>query len=130
MGLRRNVAYIVIAVKTMVRAIQERRKAAGICIDCKKAKASPGRVRCADCLAKERIHSKKWRMNKSIDEYEEKILAPRRARRQRLKEAGICVICGKVDAEDGMTRCKACAIRQNAARRESYWRQKRAEEDA
>ena len=59
----------------------------GRCRDCG-GEAAPGRIRCYTCL---RIAAIKIKI-----------------RRAQLKEAGLCVVCGKVPPDSGRVRCRAC----------------------
>lgn len=77
-------------------------KSAGICPYCKTRYAEPGMVHCARCLRLRReLHARSDPGN-----IRQRELC--RERRARLKEAGLCVDCGKVPATDGMTRCEKC----------------------
>ena len=78
----------------------DRLKAAGICIQCGKEKALPGRIRCKECSQKGR-------------EYQNKIY-------QLYKEKGICVKCHQAKAEPGSASCRECSEKEriNKKRRE------------
>ena len=81
-------------------------KSAGICPYCKTRYAEPGLVHCAQCLRLRReLHARSDPGNVHQREL-------CRERRARLKEAGICVRCGKNPAREGRTRCQACEDRK------------------
>lgn len=63
----------------------------GLCTICKARKARPGRKTCAICADK---------INKKA-----------KARRDRLKAAGLCIICGKVPRSETSILCNACKIK-------------------
>ena len=83
-----------------------------ICVECHTEEATPHSTRCASCLAnrreRDREHAKKRRQ--SI-EYRIKQKELYHARRDRLKEAGICTNCGKHKARQGKTTCTVCATK-------------------
>lgn len=74
----------------------------GICVICKTRYAEPGRTQCKDCTR--RIAARADQR----DPGRERRNAYCRERRQRLKAAGICVVCGQHKAQEGVTRCPAC----------------------
>lgn len=75
----------------------------GVCAWCKKVYAEPGRVYCKGCT----------RRNKALierrDPGHEQRNAYCRERRKRLKAEGLCIDCGKRQANEGRTRCPVCA---------------------
>lgn len=92
-------------------------KSRGICVYCGKEYAEPNRVRCSDCAEKHRLENAKRYMGKpeKRDAYNQQ----RRERREKLKEAGICVHCGQKPAytHNGHTyiSCYDCYIKQKRA---------------
>lgn len=83
-------------------------KQRGICPYCKKEKPAPGKVACQHCIDKQ----KRWKENMTPEERERKKARARelvKLRYQKKKDAGICVMCGKVPAAPGRTYCEKCA---------------------
>lgn len=80
----------------------------GICPRCKNW-SEPGRVYCKNCMKKIRA---KQKLRDPTGEIHRQYC---RDRRKRLKEAGLCVHCGKKLAIAGQVLCKEC----NAKNRES-----------
>ena len=85
-------------------------KNAGICPQCAKAYAEPGRVYCGPCYRHMRAV---WERN---DPGAVKRKSYNNARRARLKAAGICVDCGNAKAKGGKTRCGACERKMKESR--------------
>lgn len=88
-------------------------KSRGICVRCKKEKALKGLVHCLMCNMDTRENSKISYLQ--LDD------ATRRRRREHskrrtdlLKAFGVCVHCGKNDAEEGRIRCRKCLDYVNA----------------
>ena len=72
---------------------------AGICFSCKKRSAKLGFTRCEECIEKRRREYAK-KFPDGNGEYHKE-------RRERLKEKGLCVNCGK-PATQGNVLCKRC----------------------
>lgn len=81
------------------------------CVRCgvRDAHTMSGRVLCEKCNEKAR---KKYR--NSSEEKLAHMKECREMRRIRLKEAGLCVRCGKRPASHGVTSCDLCAAKANA----------------
>ena len=77
-------------------------KSRGICPYCKTSTADPGKVYCKLCYKKHRFRQE---VNDPGAVRRKSYYIERRAR---LKEAGLCVDCGKARATDGTTRCEKC----------------------
>ena len=75
----------------------------GICARCYKTWAEPGRVYCANCKKKIAAHAKQ------TDPDGSKNRARCQARRDRLRDAGLCINCGKRKAVQGNCLCVKCA---------------------
>lgn len=83
-------------------------KARGICTDCGKQYSEPNRVKCADCLEKDRLRSKRRYKNQQYADHSKELA---KARYQRLREAGICYTCGKKPVYREYSRCYECYIK-------------------
>lgn len=71
-----------------------------ICPNCKTTSVEPGHVFCKACLKKRQ----ESRHSQGREYYAEL----RKERRQRLKEQGLCVDCGKRPAQENNLRCVTC----------------------
>ena len=96
-------------------------KSHGICPQCGKEKAAPGRVCCLNCLDKQNIR-KLERWDSMTEEQKEQVRSRVRQSGKTLykqrKAAGLCVRCGK-PAQQGHVRCSECNIKhRNSARRD------------
>lgn len=93
-------------------------KERGICVKCGREYAVPGQIHCEDCREYFRLHSLKY-INMP-GKREEKIVRDK-ARYNRLKEAGICINCGKnkVYTYNGhtYTTCYECHIKHTNSSR-------------
>lgn len=72
-----------------------------------------GRTRCYTCAEKDRLQHQKKRNTKA------EVLKEQQAgknRRERRKELGLCVICGKRNATDGYVRCEYCRAEESRRR--------------
>ena len=98
-----------------------------VCVGCRKEQAAPGRIRCFDCLEKERARQAKIRANRS-DEEHARILEKTREAQHRLiqerRENGLCVKCGK-KVMQGKRLCLECSIRERRANRKA-WKKRQA----
>ncbi len=81
--------------KVTMNALYSRRRRSGVCILCG-SQPTPGRKLCAGCLK---------RANDRV---------------QTLKQNGLCVSCGKVDASRGLTKCASCRERFRSYARRAY----------
>lgn len=104
-------------------SIEERRldreayKRAGICVQCCKREAEPGKTICFECSEYHRKWSLKAYKNLKKDktayrEYLDKKNEWVRARYWYRKENGLCVQCGKPRNEDDVSRCSRCQEKQ------------------
>lgn len=94
----------------------------GICPRCK-GWAEPGRVYCKNCVKKVIDRRKR---NDPTGEANRAYAAERRAR---LKEAGMCVYCGKRKAIEGIVLCPVCKAK-NQASQKKYNLKKRLKREA
>ena len=95
-------------------------KSRGICPQCGKEKAAPGRVCCLNCLDKQNIR-RLVRWDSMTEEQKEQVRSRVRQSGKALykqrKAAGLCVRCGK-PAQKGYVRCYECNIKNtNCTRR-------------
>lgn len=95
-------------------------KSHGICPNCGKEKAAPGRVCCLNCLDKQNIR-RLVRWDSMTEEQKEQVRSRVRQSGKALykqrKAAGLCVRCGK-PAQKGYVRCYECNIKNtNCTRR-------------
>lgn len=99
-------------------------KSHGICVQCLQHDAAPGRVRCESCLAKNAEGARKSRAKiQSISQAER-----HRKLRERRKEQGLCIWCGKPRSCYSSVFCVDCRIknqRKNNARRNGIERSER-----
>ena len=83
----------------------------GICTECGSVKVYGDEKICPECAAR------KYTLNRRQKRNPEKESQYHKNRRQKLKESGICVKCGKRKAENGKTRCGICnAIERKRAK--------------
>jgi hypothetical protein len=96
----------------------------GICVQCLRYDASPGKVRCEVCLAKNAEVARKRREKmKSVSRAEEY-----RKMRETRKEQGLCIWCGKPRCSYSSVFCIDCRIknqRKNNARKKGVARSER-----
>ena len=100
-----------------------------ICVRCHHNEASKGHVTCLDCRDKEREVDRERKRKKLADETPEhkaERLRKMKERRERLKEQGICVWCGKHKVLSGKQQCLECYIKRKRINRE-YKSKKRNE---
>lgn len=99
----------------------DRLKAQGICVICGKRKVDDGLVRCHDCRLQANLNSrqayKKRERNRDrkplTEAQKERNSLYMKERYKRLKDSGICVVCGKEHAEPGLVRCWSCRLYAN-----------------
>ena len=96
-------------------------KSKGICPKCKTAWADPGHVFCRPCLNKRAAETMKYGSEYNARKCKE--------RRERLKEKGLCVSCGK-PAVQGKVLCEKCARRNAEAQQVRKMRKRIAMENA
>ena len=95
----------------------EYRKMKGLCVRCGQYPPAPGRVRCEVCLVKNAESSARYREKNPEDP--ERKAERQRERRERLKEAGLCVACGQHKAWNGTVLCMSCGLKDRR-RQERY----------
>ena len=95
----------------------ERKKAAGVCVQCGKVQPTPGRTYCAKC-AEQRKKYYYVPTPETAEQYRETARAYNKARYERRKAAGLCTRCGE-PAAPGKTNCENCLrkMRENMRRR-------------
>lgn len=85
-----------------------------ICVSCGQEKAVKNRVRCFDCLEKNRDCSRK-RLEKETEEEKRARLAYdnayKKIRYKEMKNNGLCVNCGKPQSRKSTVLCLDCAIK-------------------
>ena len=98
-----TVSYVVVWVVKMSKSKErrERLKEQGLCYECGRVPARPGKLQCADCAK---------RSNASF---------------RRNREKGLCERCGKVPPRDGRLTCAECAKTQNEVRRRANQKRKK-----
>ena len=83
-------------------------KAHGICYKCGTADALKGKTLCADCADRQADYAaKNYWANKA--EHLAKRHERQKKRSAERKAQGLCVVCGKREAQKGRTRCAICA---------------------
>ena len=98
------------------KAVYNARKEAGLCARCGKASVRKGHVMCVQCEADIAAwhYAKKAQLTPEEREaYLARERARNRARRDRLKAQGLCIVCGKYPTEGGKIRCKTCAAKHS-----------------
>ena len=95
-------------------------KSKGICPKCKTEWAAPGRVFCEACLKRKTAETMKYGGEYNARKCKE--------RRERLKEKGLCVRCGKPAVKDRVL-CASCA-RKNSEAQQVRKMKKRLEREA
>ena len=98
----------------------EYRKMRGICVECGREPAEPGRVRCAACLAKQAEYEVLRRSERPDTMMRtEKENARRREIRAERAKTGLCTECGR-KAWNGTKLCMDCCLK--ARERAKRWR--------
>lgn len=99
-------------------------KANGICIQCLRYNAAPGKVRCEVCLAKNAENARKYRAKKQSVSQAERARKLREIR----KEQGLCIWCGNPRSSYSSVFCVDCRIknqRRNDAKKSGIDRSER-----
>lgn len=79
------------------------RRTKGLCGNCGKTQAVAGRSLCERCKEAVNYSQKKYRMIHAVE------ISKRKSERyETLKEAGLCVRCGKIPPLPGKNRCESC----------------------
>lgn len=95
-------------------------KSKGYCVECHHQKAAPGKTCCFDCLAKMNGKATKRYHELSDEQRKEEIRkasARTKARREKRKEHGLCILCGKKPAWNGLQTCYECTIKKRRDRK-------------
>ena len=99
-------------------------KSHGICVQCLRYDAAPGRVRCEVCLLTNAENARKRRAKmQSVSQAEKS-----RKLRESRKEQGLCIWCGKPRSSYSRVYCPDCRIknqRKNDARKHGIARSER-----
>lgn len=82
-------------------------KSNGICVQCLQYDASPGKVRCEVCLAKNAEGARRYRAKMQSVSRAEKSRKLRESR----KEQGLCIWCGKPRSNYSSVFCPDCRIK-------------------
>lgn len=82
----------------------------GICFECKRRDAEPGRMLCAACKRERALRAE------HRDPGGEKRKAYLRERYARLKAEGLCVDCGRRKAQEGHVHCARCLKKKQELR--------------
>ena len=94
-------------------------KAHHICVICHSEEATQGSTCCPTCLANRRERERGYAAKKRQSaEYRERQKEYYHNRRKKLKDAGICVKCGRRKTRPGKTTCKMCAVKEVEKQRE------------
>lgn len=91
-------------------------KSHGICPTCQKYPLIKGKSVCVQCSGAKLEHSVNRWLNLPADQKQadnERRREYQKRRRQKLKESGICTMCGKSPAKQGRTLCALCASKHN-----------------
>ena len=108
----------------------ERRRAEGLCTECGKAPAAPGRASCEPCLEQRRAEDRaryaagkaagKLYGGANVETKRRSARAKGKRRRKAWREAGLCVRCGEPPAVEGGKICTPCQERRRAKERRNY----------
>lgn len=90
-----------------------------ICVKCGQEDAVRNHVLCFRCMIKNREVTKKY-ADKHRIEVREKNRVSNKNRYYKLKELGICTLCGKRKTKSNKVYCEHCASRRNARNRKKY----------
>lgn len=96
--------------RRMKKAAYDYCKRKGICVICQKEPAFYNKVRCPSCMEKQTLRQAKRSANMTQANRDDKN-RKKRERYHRLKEAGLCVNCGR-KAQEGKTTCVKCNMQQ------------------
>lgn len=114
-------------------------KAKGICVDCRKTPARPGKTRCGACAQKGSVKTqqKYWNLVSQgvcvqchqaparpdrvcCESCAETASRKEKRRRDRLRTQGLCASCGKTNPLPGQVHCKICAEMFRISSNERY----------
>jgi hypothetical protein len=95
-------------------------KGLGICVSCHSDDAMIGSVRCPECANKA---SERYYKSKQSPNFNKRRNSSNKKRYYRLRNSGICCVCGKRKAEKKTTYCYECYIRKRRKMRDN-WRNK------
>lgn len=92
-------------------------KSIGLCPVCKRKNYSKRYVVCVDCREE---RAKYYKEKYKSEECKQKKLSSDMKRYNENKKNGICVSCGKNNAESGMVRCHICLEKNKIRNRKAY----------
>lgn len=95
-------------------------KSKGYCVECHHQKAAPGKVCCFDCLEKMNERAINRYHNLSEEQRKEecrKASERNKLRKQKRREQGLCVRCGKKPQWNGLQTCYECTIKRRRERK-------------
>jgi len=96
-------------------------KSHGICVSCGEYSAVPGKTRCEVCEAKHTETSARRIERMTAEEkerYKKRCSETNKSKYYRRKNAGICVQCGKRQAENSKVKCSICLLKERERKRE------------
>lgn len=100
----------------------------GICPLCKKEKIFGDENTCPECRVRKTSYNA-LRQEKMTEGQKMQVCAMKRnrskARYHRLKEAGLCVRCGKRKSLENLTACNICRTKYNSYHDAQYWAKKK-----
>lgn len=86
-------------------------KSKGICTLCGQEQAAKGRVYCLNCLDAHSLREMIRRAKETPEQREKrlkKMAENSKKRRQKFKQSGLCICCGKRKPDNGYVTCKMC----------------------
>lgn len=92
----------------------------GICPVCKRNPLTEDGKSCLPCKEKHREAMKRMR-GEEKEAYQAKMRVYLKQRRERLKEKGLCVVCGKAEASERYYTCDACRLKRYEECKK-YWK--------
>lgn len=94
----------------------------GFCTHCKKEYAEPGKTLCLQCKIENRERRSRY-VREHPDRYRETELKHREKKKEQRKlwaESGLCISCGKRQAEKGKKRCAGCLAKDRKYHKKAY----------
>ena len=85
-------------------------KRLGFCVECGSNRIYGTETLCPVCSAKKYVDNRRRKNPEYDKQYQHD-------RKERLKDAGLCIKCGKRQAENGKSRCRQCNISERARAR-------------
>ena len=96
-------------------------KSIGMCVECGKQKAVPGKTKCADCAYRHGEANRKLRENYTEEKRQEQLEKMREYSRKRGKwasENGLCTRCFKRVPQEGYKKCAICRQKESQRRKQ------------